>query len=137
MAGPDQTLGVAQARPGGADAEAAEDPHGHGHEGHGQEQEDDDEGRGAGTTTPGFPTGYSVLTAPGRSVIITCDSTVSTLCPSSTTGVQPVPGVTYYYLFKHGRYPGDTSSPYPQMTGKDLELSGTAATTTRRAARRS
>ena len=66
-----------------------------------------------GATTKGFPTGYVVLTAPNRSVVITCDSTVSTLCPSSTTGVQPVPGVSYYYLFKHGVYPGDSESPYP------------------------
>jgi SecD/SecF fusion protein len=82
-----------------------------------------------GTTTPGFPAGYEVLTAPNRSVVVTCSATVASLCPSGTTGVQPVPGVTYYYLFKHGVYPGDSSSPYPQMTGKDLELSGTQADT--------
>jgi SecD/SecF fusion protein len=78
-----------------------------------------------GKTTPGFPTGYQVLTVPGRTVVITCNATISQSCP----GLQaaPAPGVTYYYLFKHGRYPGDSSSPYPQMTGKDLSLSGTQA----------
>jgi len=78
-----------------------------------------------GKTTPGFPTGYQVMTAPGRTVVITCDSTVATACPGLTSA--PVAGVEYYYLFKHGHYPGDSNSPYPQMTGKDLKLSGTQA----------
>jgi SecD/SecF fusion protein len=80
-----------------------------------------------GTTTPGFPTGYQVMKAPGRTVVISCDSTISQSCPGPNGGIQPTPGVTYYYLFKHGHYPGDSSSPYPQMTGKDLSLSGTQA----------
>jgi SecD/SecF fusion protein len=78
-----------------------------------------------GKTTPGFPTGYQVLSAPNRTVVITCDSTVATACPGLQTA--PVQGLEYYYLFKHGVYPGDTNSPYPQMTGKDLNLSGTQA----------
>jgi SecD/SecF fusion protein len=78
-----------------------------------------------GKTTPGFPTGYQVLTAPNRTVVITCDSTVATSCPG--LAAAPAPGIEYYYLFKHGVYPGDSSSPYPQMTGKDLKLSGTQA----------
>ncbi len=77
-----------------------------------------------GRTTPGFPTGYQMLTVPARAVVVSCDSTVAPVCPG---GVSPVAGVTYYYLFKHGVYPGDSESPYPQMTGKDLKLSGTQA----------
>jgi SecD/SecF fusion protein len=78
-----------------------------------------------GKTTPGFPTGYQVLTAPGRTVVVTCDASTAAACPGLTTA--PAAGTTYYYLFKHGRYPLDPESPYPQMTGKDLELSGTQA----------
>ncbi len=86
-----------------------------------------------GKTTPGFPTGYSVLTVPGNAAVVTCDSTVALVCPSgggsptSGGGLTPSPGVTYYYLFKHGVFPNDTESPYPQMTGADLKLSGTQA----------
>jgi len=70
------------------------------------------------------PKGTTVLTVPPKSVVITCDATIATLCPPS---VPPAKGVTYYYLFKHGVYPHDTESPYPQMTGKELKLSGTNA----------
>jgi SecD/SecF fusion protein len=80
-----------------------------------------------GKTTPGFPTGYQVMTVPGRTVVITCDSKTAKVCPSGTQGATPPAGVTLYYLFKHGVYPGDSSSPYPQMTGKELKLSGTQA----------
>ena len=59
------------------------------------------------------------------SVVITCDAQTAVVCPGLQS--NPVPGVTYYYLFKHGIYPGDSNSPYPQMTGKDLKLSGTQA----------
>jgi SecD/SecF fusion protein len=77
-----------------------------------------------GKTTPGFKTGYEVLTVPAKVTVVTCDATVAPVCPGVAA---PAPGVTYYYLFKHGKYPGDSDSPYPQMTGKDLELSGTQA----------
>src|SRR4029077_17054374 len=79
-----------------------------------------------GKTTPGFPAGYQVMTAPNRTVVITCDATVATSCPGVNVATL-TPGVEYFYLFKHGVYPGDTSSPYPQMTGKDLNLPGTQA----------
>src|SRR4029077_13795601 len=69
-----------------------------------------------GKTTPGFPAGYQVMAAPNRTVVITCDATVATACPG--LAAPPVPGIEYFYLFKHGVYPGDTNSPYPQMTGK-------------------
>ncbi len=82
-----------------------------------------------GKTTPGFPTGYQVLTVPGKVTVITCDSSTAAVCPvnSNTTNPTPPPGVTYYYLFKHGVYPFDSNSPYPQMNGKDLALAGTQA----------
>ncbi|HWE80400.1 MAG TPA: protein translocase subunit SecD [Gaiellaceae bacterium] len=78
-----------------------------------------------GKTSPGFPTGYQVLTVPATAVVISCDATVAAVCPGLS--VAPAPGVTYYYLFKHGTIPGDSENPYPQMTGKDLKLSGTQA----------
>jgi len=76
-------------------------------------------------TTPGFPRGFEVLTVPSKATVVSCDSTVAVACPGLSTA--PVAGVTYYYLFKHGSYPNDPESPYPQMTGKDLQLSGTQA----------
>jgi SecD/SecF fusion protein len=78
-----------------------------------------------GKTTPGFPAGYQVLAVPNRTVVVSCDSTVAVSCPGLNSA--PAPGVSYYYLFKHGVYPLDSNSPYPQMTGKDLKLSGTQA----------
>ena len=57
--------------------------------------------------------------------MITCDAQFATACPGLSSA--PAVGVNYYYLFKHGIYPLDSSSPYPQMTGKELKLSGTQA----------
>jgi SecD/SecF fusion protein len=70
-----------------------------------------------------LPKGTQVLTVPPKAVVLTCDSTVAVGCPGLQTA--PVPGITYYYLFKHGKYANDTESPYPQMTGNDLQLAGT------------
>jgi preprotein translocase subunit SecD len=47
-----------------------------------------------------------------RARVITCDSTTAVVCPGA---LVPVPGVTYYYLFKHE----------PQLTGSDLKRSAT------------
>jgi SecD/SecF fusion protein len=71
-------------------------------------------------TTRGFPTGYQLLTVPAKRVVITCDAKTSVVCPGLNS--NPVPGVTYYYLFKH-----DLSgpNPVPQMTGNELKLKGT------------
>jgi SecD/SecF fusion protein len=69
------------------------------------------------------PKGLEVLGVPPRAVVISCDSKVAEVCPGLQSA--PVPGVTYYYLFKHGNYPNDASSPYPQMSGNQLKLSGT------------
>jgi preprotein translocase subunit SecD len=71
-----------------------------------------------------LPMGMQVLSVPPKAIVITCDSTIAVVCPGIG---RPAAGVTYYYLFKHGTYAHDTSSPYPQITGKDLKLSGTAA----------
>jgi SecD/SecF fusion protein len=71
-------------------------------------------------TTPGFPTGYQLLTVPAKRIVITCDSVSSVVCPGLST--NPVPGVTYYYLLKHDL---NGENPVPQMTGKDLKLKGT------------
>jgi SecD/SecF fusion protein len=73
------------------------------------------------TTTPGFPTGYQVLTVPDKRVVITCNADTSEVCP----GLQSLPteGVTYYYLFEHDI--DNAEDPVPQMTGKDLKLKGT------------
>jgi SecD/SecF fusion protein len=70
------------------------------------------------------PKGTEVLTVPPKAAVITCDSTIAVVCPGVGT---PAAGVTYDYLFKHGSYPHDTESPYPQMSGKELKLSGTQA----------
>ncbi len=69
------------------------------------------------------PPGMEVLTVPARTVVISCDSKTAVACPGLQS--DPAVGVTYYYLFKHGIYPLESESPYPQMTGKDLKLSGT------------
>jgi SecD/SecF fusion protein len=71
-------------------------------------------------TTKGFPTGYQVLTVPAKRVVITCDAKTSVVCPGLQS--NPVPGTTYYYLFKHDL---SADPPVPQMTGNDLKLKGT------------
>ena len=68
-----------------------------------------------------------VLTVPHGTVVITCSSETSAVCPGDPNGVPP-PGKTDYYLFKHGAYPSDryaTNGKYPNMGGKELKLSGT------------
>ncbi len=77
--------------------------------------------KGALKTTAGFPTGYQVLTVPAGRAVISCDAKSSVVCPG--VNAAPAPGVTYYYLFKHTS--PSAPNPVPQMTGKDLKLSGT------------
>jgi SecD/SecF fusion protein len=64
--------------------------------------------------------GSILLGAPENTVVITCDSVASQVCPGLPS--LPVPGQEYFYLFEH-----DTTgpNPVPQMTGSDLNLSGT------------
>ena len=73
------------------------------------------------TTTPGFPTGYQLLTVPAERAVVTCDALTSQVCPG--VNATPAPGATYYYLFKHTL--PTAPNPVPQMTGNDLNLSGT------------
>ncbi|MFL5954272.1 MAG: protein translocase subunit SecD [Gaiellaceae bacterium] len=70
------------------------------------------------------PKGWKVLPVPHNTVVITCSSQASVVCPGDNQGVPP-PGKNDYYLFKHGAYPGDRYGPYPNMTGTELNLSGT------------
>jgi SecD/SecF fusion protein len=74
------------------------------------------------------PKGWKVLTVPRNTVLISCSAQTTTVCPGEvTTNGLPPAGVTDYYLFKHGAYPGDRYGPYPNMKGTDLKLSGTRA----------
>jgi len=72
------------------------------------------------------PKGDQVLKVPPKVVVVTCSAPSSTVCPGDPTNLPPT-GQTDYYLFKHGSYPNDryaTDGKYPNMTGKDLKLSG-------------
>jgi SecD/SecF fusion protein len=72
------------------------------------------------------PDGYKLLTVPHGTVVISCTAQSAGSCPGDANALPP--GVTDYYLFKHGSYPNDryaTDGKYPNMTGKDLDLSGT------------
>ncbi len=70
------------------------------------------------------PKGDKVLPVPHGTVVITCGASTSSVCPGDPSGL-PAPGKTDYYLFKKGPYPNDRYGPFPNMTGKDLKLSGT------------
>ena len=70
------------------------------------------------------PKGDKVLPVPHNTVVITCGVSTSSVCPGDPSGL-PGPGKTDYYLFKKGPYPNDRYGPFPNMTGKDLSLSGT------------
>jgi SecD/SecF fusion protein len=70
------------------------------------------------------PKGWKVLPVPENTIVISCSAKSTDLCPGDPNGVPP-PGKTDYYLFKHGPYPNDRYGPYPNLTGKDLKLSGT------------
>jgi SecD/SecF fusion protein len=72
-----------------------------------------------------IPKGDKVLPVPAQTVVITCSIKTTTVCPDGTSGTLPPTGENFYYLFKHGTYSGDQYGPYPEMTGKDLKLSGT------------
>jgi SecD/SecF fusion protein len=74
------------------------------------------------------PKGWKLLKIPPKTVIVTCSAKTSSVCPGDTNGLGvPPPGKLDHYLFKHGSYPDDrfaTDGQYPNMTGKDLKLSG-------------
>ncbi|HEV2592159.1 MAG TPA: protein translocase subunit SecD, partial [Gaiellaceae bacterium] len=74
------------------------------------------------------PAGAKILSVPSKMTVVTCNVTTTSVCPGENTanGLPPA-GKTDYYLFKHGAYAGDTNATdgkYPNMTGKDLKLSG-------------
>jgi len=71
------------------------------------------------------PKGWKVLPVPHNTVVITCSSKSAAVCPEGVNGFLPPPGKTAYYLFKHGPYPNDRYGPFPNLTGKELKLSGT------------
>ncbi|MDX6427585.1 MAG: SecD/SecF fusion protein, partial [Gaiellaceae bacterium] len=70
------------------------------------------------------PKGDKVLPVPHNTVVITCSAKTTTVCPGDPNGL-PLGSHVDYYLFKHGPYPGDRYGPYPNLTGKELNLSGT------------
>jgi SecD/SecF fusion protein len=70
------------------------------------------------------PKGDKVLPVPQNTVVITCSAKTTVVCPGDPLGVPPA-GKTDYYLFKHGAYSSDRYGPFPNLTGKDLNLSGT------------
>jgi SecD/SecF fusion protein len=73
------------------------------------------------------PHGWKVLPVPAKTIVISCSSPSSVVCPGDPNGLPP-PGKSDWYLFKHGSYPNDhyaTNGKYPNMTGTELNLSGT------------
>jgi len=60
-----------------------------------------------------------VFAVPEETTIVTCGES-AVVCPGAG---EPPPGTTFYYLFKYR--PDDKEAPIPEMTGKDLKLSGT------------
>jgi SecD/SecF fusion protein len=70
------------------------------------------------------PKGDKVLPVPQETVVITCSAKTTVVCPGDPLGL-PGAGKTDYYLFKHGPYPNDQNGPFPELTGKELKLSGT------------
>ena len=61
------------------------------------------------------------LGVPKNRIVLTCSADSAVICPPGASA--PVPGVTYYYLFKY--QPFNAEKPIPEMKGDDLKLSGT------------
>jgi SecD/SecF fusion protein len=64
------------------------------------------------------PEGSEFLAVPGNRIVITCGPS-AVVCPGVS---ESPPTQTYYYLFK---YEPTADPPIPEMTGDDLELTGT------------
>jgi SecD/SecF fusion protein len=62
-----------------------------------------------------------VLGVPKNRIVLTCSIETAVVCPPGASA--PVPGVTYYYLFRY--QPWNEENPIPEMTGTDLRLQGT------------
>jgi SecD/SecF fusion protein len=69
------------------------------------------------------PKGWTVLSVPANTTVISCDSSKTGDCPP-TNQAKP-PAKIYYYLFKY--YPDRASSPIPEANGNDLKLSAIKA----------
>jgi len=72
------------------------------------------------------PPGWKVLKVPAKTIVVTCSKLTTSVCPGDPNGL-PSGNKQDYYLFKHGSYPNDryaTDGQYPNMTGKELNLSG-------------
>jgi SecD/SecF fusion protein len=67
----------------------------------------------------GVPAGHKIFGVPQNTVVIRCGPDAG-FCPG--VNATPPPEM-YYYLFKYR--PNDREQPIPEMTGKDLKLSGT------------
>ncbi len=71
------------------------------------------------------PAGTRILSVPAKTVVITCSAESSVVCPDQNGGAQLTGKQKYFYLFKNGAYKNDRLSPYPQMKGDMLKLTGT------------
>jgi SecD/SecF fusion protein len=67
-----------------------------------------------------LPKGYAILAQPAKTTIVTCSDATAAICPPGISAPRPL-----FYLFKKDPKATDSSGPYPQMTGADLQLSGT------------
>ena len=67
-----------------------------------------------------IPKDWTILTVPENTVVVSCDVAAGNCQLSS----QPVTSKTGFYLLKHSDNP---NNPIPEMTGRDLKLSGTRA----------
>jgi len=68
-----------------------------------------------------IPKDWMILTVPENSVVVSCEAASGNcLTPNS----QPLTTKTGFYLLKHSDNP---SNPIPEMTGRELKLSGTRA----------
>jgi SecD/SecF fusion protein len=66
------------------------------------------------------PANYTVLKVPAHTMVVSCQASTGCLGASVVS-----PSGTYYYLAQY--YPNRTDNPVPEMTGRDLVLSGTRA----------
>jgi SecD/SecF fusion protein len=66
------------------------------------------------------PKGWTVMTAPANTIVITCAASSTNQCPGTNS-----PTGTFYYLFKYK--PPPATNPIPEATGADLKLSAIKA----------
>ena len=66
------------------------------------------------------PPNHTVLKVPAHTMVVSCQASTGCLGASVVS-----PSGTYYYLAQY--YPNRTDNPVPEMTGRDLVLSGTRA----------